>query len=122
MAETSKIQFIPRVYEKGSLDVVVDRSFTEFGQTTVVEEKSLDQFFREYEELYFRIPIQGATGSHQYLVEKSSELYKTENTLTDIQPLLDEITMLRSQSVVDQQTIIDLRTQLANNVTGSNIN
>ena len=36
-----------------------------------------------------------------------------EETEPDIQPLLDEITLLRSQSVVDQQTIIDLRTQLA---------
>lgn|SRR5574344_1444 len=120
MVETSKIAFIPRVYEKSSLDVVVDRSFKEFGQTVSVEKKSVEQFFADYEDLYFQIPVEGTTGSHQYLVEKSSELYSIENPAVDIQPLLDEITTLRSQSVVDQQTILDLRTQLAStSITGS---
>lgn len=110
----NKIEFIPRVYEKSNLDNVLDRAFKEFGQTTVESVKTVDQFFADYDDLYYQIPIEGTTGSHQYLVEKSSELYQVEDSLSDIQPLLDEITLLRSQSVVDQQTIIDLRTQLAN--------
>lgn len=121
----STIDFVPRVYVRRDIQSVVDRKFKEFGQ---VEEEdlgaSVDQFFVDYEKLYYLIPATGSTNSHQYLVEKSSELYSPEQASLDIQPLLDEITLLRSQSVSDQQTIINLQTELASikaSATGSSI-
>lgn len=114
MESTRDISFIPRVYEKDKASIVLDRTFQEFGQPAEeVQERTVDQFFADYEDLYFQIPIEGATGSHQYLVEKSSELYKAGESLVDIQPLLDEINLLRSQSINDQTTIVELRTKLA---------
>lgn len=109
------IGFVPRAYEKREADLVLDRTFKEFGQVTVESEKTVEQFFQDYEDLFYRIPITGSM-SHEYLVEKSSEVYKTATgaATTDIQPLIDEIVLLRSQSVVDQQTILDLQMQLAN--------
>lgn len=106
------VDFNTLVYDRNSTDEVVDRSFREFGQTDVLDSKTVDQFFRDYEDLYFQIPVTGSN-SHQYLIEKSSELYKVDSPLEDIQPLLDEITLLRSQSVQDQQTIIDLNLKIA---------
>lgn len=114
MEDTRNIELIPKVYEKGKTDVVLDREFKEFGQPLYqTEEKSVEQFFMDYEELYFRIPAEGSSNSHQYLVEKSSEIYRAGSQLTDIQPLLDEINLLRSQSVVDQTTILELRSKLS---------
>ena len=114
-SHTERIGFIPRVYEKRESNLVIDKSFKEFGQTNVDSQKTVDQFFQDYEDLYFQIPITGSN-SHQYLVEKSSELYKVASgdALIDIQPLLDEITLLRSQSIADQQTILDLQLQISN--------
>lgn len=116
MGETRKnIKFIPEVYDRQEADFILDRTFTEFGQTGGVDlGKTVDQFFIDYEDLFYQIPIEGATGSHEYLVKKSSELYKVQDSLADIQPLLDEITLLRSQSVADQQTILNLKTTIAN--------
>ena len=108
------IDFVPRVYSRKDIQSVVDRKFREFGQ---VEEEdlntSVEQFFVDYSRLYYLIPITGSTNSHQFLIEKSSELYSPDQTSLDIQPLLDEITLLRSQSVADQQTILNLQTELA---------
>lgn len=111
--EKSKISFEKRVYEKKAFNEVIDRSFQEFAQTPTESIKTVDQFFRDYEDLYFQIPVSGSINSHQYLVEKSSLMYKVEETLVDIQPLLDEITSLKNQVIQDQQTIVDLRIQIA---------
>lgn len=108
-----KVKFSKRVYEKGAFNEVVDRTFREFGQKPTESVKTVEQFFRDYEELYFRIPPTGSVNSHQYLVEKSSLMYKIEEALVDIQPLLDEITALKSQSIADKQTIADLQIQIA---------
>lgn len=118
MASMSRenIGFTSKGYNRSEVDFVLDRSFTQFGQQSEETEKTVEQFFVDYEDLFFQIPVEGETNSHEYLVKKSSELsrlYSSGSSLEDIQPLLDEITMLRSQSVVDQQTIVDLRTQLA---------
>lgn len=106
------IGFQAKGYDRTEADFVLDRSFSQFGQQEPVTEKTVEQFFVDYEDLYYQIPVEGEINSHEYLIRKSSELYKIDNSFGDIQPLLDEITMLRSQSIADQQTIIDLRTQL----------
>lgn len=111
--EKVNIEFEKRVYEKKAFNDVIDRSFQEFGQTPTESIKTVDQFFRDYADLYYMIPATGSTNSHQYLVEQSSILYKVEEALVDIQPLLDEITTLKSQVIQDQQTIANLQLQIA---------
>lgn len=113
--ENTKVNvgFESKVYNRAEADFVLNRSFSQFGQQEPVTEKTVEQFFIDYEDLYYQIPVEGEINSHEYLIRKSSELVNIGNTLQDIQPLLDEITLLRSQSVADQQTIIDLRTQIA---------
>lgn len=120
------VDFVPKVYKRKDVQSVLDRAFREFGQIEEEQDSktSIEQFFRSYEDLYYLIPATGSVNSHQYLVEKSSELYTPEQAVADIQPLLDEITLLRSQSVSDQQTIISLQTELANiraSATGNSI-
>jgi len=108
------VEFEKRVYDKQSFQKVVDRTFKEFAQVPTESVKTVDQFFRDYDELYYKIPATGSTNSHQFLVERSSLLYKGDQDFIDIQPLIDEITTLKAQNVEYQQQIIDLRTQVAN--------
>lgn len=110
---SSVISFNNQVYERRATDIVVDRTFKEFGQKDVEVGKTIEQFFQDYEDLFFQIPATGDVRSHQYLVERSSQLYKMEEAIVDVQPLLDEIVNLKAQSVADQQTILELNTRIA---------
>lgn len=112
-----EISFTSKVYKVSDSNKVIDKSFKTFGQREEASEDlstALDQFFIDYEDLFFSIPILGATGSHEYLANRSGQIAKITSgeSLTDIEPLLEEITQLRSQSVADQQTIIDLNNQI----------
>ena len=111
--ESYSVEFNKRVYNKQPFFAAVDREFREFGQQPSESVKTVEQFFQDYEELYFRIPVTGSVNSHQYLVEKSSQLYKLEKDFIDIQPLIDEITALKTQNIEYQQTIAELRIQIA---------
>jgi hypothetical protein len=112
MAETKTISFNKTVYDKVAADTVLNKSFKEFGQSGQEASKTVEQFFLDYEDLFYQIPAKGETNSHQYLVERSSEMYKDTSDLDSVQPLLDEINSLKNQLVVYEQTIIDLKTQL----------
>lgn len=106
------IKFNSLGYNRAEVDQVIDRSFEEFGKSTVETSKTVDQFFLDYEDLFYQIPLTGEN-SHQSLMEKSGAMCEGINSaLEDIQPLIDEITTLRSQLVESQKTILELQTQL----------
>lgn len=111
--ERYKVDFNKRVYSKQPFSEAVDRTFSEFGQEPSESVKTVEQFFQDYEELFYQIPATGSANSHEYLVEKSSQVYKAEQEFIDIQPLLDEITALKMQNVEYQQTIAELRIKAA---------
>lgn len=86
-------------YRKDQLEGLKDRNFSTF--TPPVEnlevDRTVDQFFEDYERIFFKIPVEGVSKSHRYLVEKSSSLLNLEQSTLDIQPLLDEIAQLREE-------------------------
>ena len=45
----------------------------------------------------YEIPAEGSSNSHEYLIRESSKLVQLEKDDTEIQPLLDEITNLRTR-------------------------
>ena len=111
----NEIKIQKTVYRKDDYGKVVDRTFNSFVQneeTTVI--KTVDDFFRDYEELYLEIPIEGDEKSHRYLYNRSGELLDIQNALTDIQPLLDEIAELRQQLLEANQEILEVRLENAN--------
>lgn len=110
--ERYNVEFEKKVYSKQDFQRVVDRSFREFGQVPTESVKTVDQFFRDYEELYYKIPATGSVNSHQFLVDRSSQLYKADQEFIDIQPLIDEINALKQQNVEYQQQIVKLQLQL----------
>lgn len=107
------VEFSNLVVSRESVSEILDTSFKEFGQETVDSQKSVEQFFQDYSDLYYQIPAEGLVNSHEYLVSMSSQLLQVESTMLDIQPLLDEITALKSQAVSYQETIVELNTRIA---------
>ena len=105
------IQIKKTVFSKKNFDKVIDRSFKTFAQLPPVEEeRTVEQFFSDYENLYYEIPPEGETNSHQYLIARSSELIDFQKDTEDIQPLLDEIAQLREQILSYQQQLIAANT------------
>ena len=107
----NEIRIKKTVFEKGNFDKVVDRSFNTFAQPTPIEEQpTVEEFFDLYEQLYYEIPVEDTTQSHQYLIQRSSELVDFQKDTEDIQPLLDEIAILREQILEYQQQLIEANT------------
>jgi len=98
---TSKIQY----------QEVIDTSFTQLvPPTPIIDEvlnvPTIDEFFQNYEQLFFEIPKFGEINSHEYLI-KTSQAYIGSSVLNDeIVLLQQEITQLRRQ-------LIELQTQPA---------
>jgi hypothetical protein len=107
MAE--KIEIKKTVFPRNEFQKVVNTSFTTFTTTVEEEELTVEDFFTEYERLYFEIPVTGEVNSHEYLIRRSSELVRFEEDTLDIQPLLEEISSLREQLLTANQTILELQ-------------
>ena len=104
------------VLDKDEFEKVVDTSFKTF--VTIEDAPDTDtveELFRLYDKLYYEIPIDSDTNSHKYLVQESSKLVNFEKDLSEIQPLLDEITYLREQLLDAQSAILELTTTEAQN-------
>ena len=98
------------VYLKPQYERTIDTSFTQLGVTTQVEAPVLptvDEFFQYYTELFYQIPKEGATNSHQYLVEQSSAYIGQQQQLEEIQALQEEITELRTQLLESRNDAIN---------------
>jgi len=107
----NEVRLQKTVYDKGQFDKVVDRTFNTFAQPIPQEDlPTVEEFFNLYEQLYYEIPVEGETESHQYLIQKSSEITQFDNDTEDIQPLLDEIAILREQILEYQQQLIQANT------------
>jgi len=110
MSEESVV-FKLTTFDKTSLSKVVDRRITTFvNEDNTAPSLTVEEFFAEYERLYFDIPINGENQSHEYLIKKSSELLAVDTT-QDIQPLLDEIASLRDQLLELTRQNIELQSQ-----------
>lgn len=109
-----KVEIKKTVFDRQSYRGVIDSKFKFFKELEpVVDPDTVEELFRLYDKLYAIIPIEGEDNSHQYLVERSSELYKIDTQLESIQPLLDEVASLRGQLLENNRRILELETQLA---------
>ena len=109
-----KIQIKKTVYNNAGLSKIVDREFKAFADPIPVQDTdTVEELFRLYDKLYLEIPVNGETNSHEYLVNKSSELVDVDLDNEAIQPLLEEITQLRTELLQANQEIADLNIKLA---------
>ena len=67
---------------------------------------SVDDFFELYDQVFYQIPTEGESNSHQYILQREADYLGVSISQDDVQALLDEITSLRQQ-VLDAQTTIN---------------
>jgi hypothetical protein len=104
----SKIPIQKQVFNKTTFPKVVDTQFKQLIDTTQADSTpsfTLEDFFTLYEQLFFQIPKEGDTNSHQYILEKEAEYLGINLNTEDVQALLAEITALRQEITSAQQTI-----------------
>ena len=88
-------------------DELISQTITSLAKTG---DTRLEEFFELYENLYYEIPLQGEAASHTFLVQRSSELLDFKKDTEDIQPLLDEIAILREQILSLNEQLIEANT------------
>jgi len=116
MSNNKEVRLSKSFFNTEQVKKVVDTEFTQI--VPVVPEEVNDtvtELFRLYEKLYFSIPVEGETNSHEYLVRRSSEVVQLEDSEEDIQPFLDEIAQLREQLLLANETILELQNTIAGN-------
>ena len=110
-----KVDIKKTVFNRDGYKSTIDRNFKFYKEPEpLIDPDTVEELFRLYDKLYMLIPIEGENTSHQYLVERSSELYQIDAQLENIQPLLDEVASLRGQILEGNRRILELETQLAN--------
>jgi hypothetical protein len=104
----SQIPVQKTVFNKDIYTRVVDTQFSQLISQEDEEETpsfTIDDFFELYDQLFYQIPREGETNSHQYILQREADYLGISLSQDDVQALLDEITSLRQQ-VLDAQTII----------------
>ena len=109
-----KIDLLKNVFNKIQYAKTINTSFTELGVTSIVEDleqqPSVDQFFELYNSLFYDIPPNGETNSHEFLVRQSGEYINFERNVEEIEALQAEITQLRKDLLGSQIENIEIRT------------
>jgi hypothetical protein len=109
----SKISIQKQVFNKNNFPKVVDTQFSQLINTNQADDTptfTLEDFFTLYEQLFFQIPKEGDSDSHQYILEREAEYLGINLNTEDVQALLAEITSLRQEILTAQQTIQTLTT------------
>ena len=113
----SQIPVQKTVFNKDQYSRVIDTQFSQFTSQGTEEELSftVDDFFELYDQLFYQIPRDGETDSHQYILQREADYLGISLNQDDVQALLDEITSLRQQ-VLDTQTVVNELTKATNNI------
>jgi hypothetical protein len=92
-------------------DKVLDTEFRTFITTPTVNTLTLEEFFQNYNDLFYQIPKEGDTNSHQYILDQTLQYLNLRLANdTEIQLLLEEITNLRRQLLLDAEVIAQTQT------------
>jgi len=110
----AEINIEKTVYNRKEFERVVDRGFKTFvPPVEIADLDTVTELFRLYNKLYLEIPLRNSNSSHEYLIRRSSELVDLDEGDDQLQPLLDEITNLRSQLVEANEDILRLEVEKA---------
>lgn len=116
-----KIDTKKNVFNKAQYPKTIDTSFKELGVTSIVDDlnsqPTVEDFFNLYNELFYDIPPNGETNSHEYLVLTSGEYINYDQDSELIQALQEEIAGLREELLTTQIQIAELSSGVS--ITGS---
>ena len=104
-----KIELNKDIFNRGQYEKVIDTSFSQLVdpalEETTAEVPTVEEFFEDYNTLFFEIPKTGEN-SHETLIVQSTEYI-------DFSPLNDEITALQEEITSLREEILELRQQSA---------
>lgn len=107
----SQISIEKQVFNKDQYGKVINTQFSQLLNQQVAEETptfTLEDFFTLYDQLFYQIPKEGDTNSHQFILQKEADYLGIIIDQDSIQALLDEITSLRQQLLDTQTTLNEL--------------
>lgn len=98
-----RVDLVKEVFSKAQYVKTIDTSFSELGVTSIGEDlitqPSVEEFFNQYNELFYDIPPNGEINSHEYLVKTSGEYINFEDNNQEIEALRAEIATLRADNL-----------------------
>lgn len=111
------INLTKKVYAKNQYERVIDTKFSQLATTPTIDTQeistiSVSEFFQYYNQLFFEIPKEGESNSHEYLIKTSSEYLNSTLINEDIQALLDEINILQQQNLELNRQLIELSSNI----------
>ena len=90
-----RINLRRQVYAKSAFDNVISTDFTQLTPVTpeVPQTQSIDinEFFVQYNNIFYDIPKFGETNSHEYLVKTSGQYINSTQTNETVEALIEEI-------------------------------
>lgn len=99
------------IYGANSYPKVIDTTFRELitpDETQEELELSVDDFFQQYERLFFDIPLSGSINSHTYMIERSTQYLGGSVEDEEKRALIEEINSLRQQLLELGQTYLTI--------------
>ena len=115
MAEN--IQFNKNVFSKRQYQKTIDTSFTQLGVKTIQEQideqPTVQEFFDLYNQLFYEIPEEGSTNSHEFLVKTSGDYIEFDGLNDEITALQNEIAQLREDLLDAQKENVELASTLS---------
>jgi len=112
-----KLDLNKKSFNKNQYEKVIDTKFsqlaTSFNEANNPPSLSppvlIDEFFQKYNQLFFDIPKNGATNSHEYLIKRSSEYVDFQVMNDEMLALIDEINALQAQNLELNQKIVEIQ-------------
>lgn len=98
-------------FNKDIYPKIIDINFSQLiqpQQLVISSSLTVDEFFDEYDKLFFEIPIDGSSNSHKYIIKRSTEYVGESQNTEEVDLLLDEINQLRLELLEARQIIDDL--------------
>jgi hypothetical protein len=113
----NQIKVAKTIYSLQNFNNVVDTNFSQLAgstppETPITPDLTVDQFFNEYDILFYEIPPSGSDNSHLELATRSLEYlgFSLEDLQNEITELREENINLKNQTLLSSQ--IDLGTQI----------
>lgn len=105
-----EITLTKEIYGSATYKKVIDTEFRQLLTPVVpiVDDFTVEKFFRMYESLFYQIPIDGEVNTHEYLVRRSQEYIGASVLTNNEKALLDEINSLRQQLLEANKSLTDI--------------
>lgn len=106
-----RVELIKTIYGSNTYQKVIDTSFTELVSTQQepeVADLTVDEFFEQYERVFYDIPVSGSINSHTYMVQRSTQYIGGNVDDEEKRALIEEINSLRQQLLDLGQTYLTI--------------